>query len=177
MKTVRQNVFETNSSSTHAVTLCVSHDRKPSSKPYVEGGFYDFKLSTWGPNGEDESWYSKLQLLGLYLRILGRDDEFRKVLDLVGKFADIIITLNEEYWNKVEVYSDTEKVENPWSKQSKSAATWELDSRFDYFTKDEYSDCVEDFRDKVEDILSNDQTIVAFVCSGGWFDLTTYYDG
>ncbi len=166
MKTVRSQVFETNSSSTHAVTLCVSHARKPSMKPYSpDNAPITVNISKWN-SWEEESWTAKIQFLALYLKTLGRIQELEKCLKLISDFAGFDVEVNKEDLHKI----PTESIE--------ADAEELLGDHFSYFLREYYGhDSVEDFREVVEDLLSKDDTILAFICSTGWFDVQGYYDG
>lgn len=175
MKTVRSQVFETNSSSTHAVTLCVSHARKPAMRPYS----YDNEPITIGVRSynswEDEGWTTKMQFLALYLKPLGRLDELEKCRKMVEDFAGFEINFDQESLDKIKTPTDGTQISDSMSSDLEDEY---LSDYFSYFISEYHGhDSIADFREHVENLLSNDATILAFVCSTGWFDVEGYYDG
>lgn len=175
-QTVRQNVFETNSSSTHSATICVRTGTKPDMKPFSPDG--KLTVKPYMPDGTDETWRAKMGLLGYYLALMGRTEELPRIENIISEFSGVEIRYDQAEVNKID------KIEKPsYDNEDEDYDEAEeeyyeaLKDEFGYFGGSEYGDSVEDVEKSIKTILSDDDTVLAFVCSGGWFDTEHYYDG
>lgn len=178
MKTVRQNVFETNSSSTHSVTLCVRSGATPTMKPYSAGDVpVTVKISQWGYDGEDEGWQVKLGMLAAYLKTIGNLDRLEQIRSNLEKFAGFPISIDQESLDKLPTVSDQKRTEMDEDGCESEADDYVRDI-FSYFINEYYGhETVGDFRHAIDSVIEDDDTALAFLCSTGWFDVQGYYDG
>ena len=171
MRTIRQNVFETNSSSTHSATLCVRSGVKPSFKPYSPDGVIEVSLSA--PDGDSEDWFDKMGMLGTYLSLTDRKNELPRIEKIISDFSGMGVHFNAREVAAIKPI----KLGEDWTEGKKIEVIQEsVKNKFYYFGKSDYGDGIGDFIHSIETILKDDDTILAFVCSGGWFDTEHYYD-
>lgn len=167
-KTIRQNVFETNSSSTHSVTLCIPENIKPNYKPYSDTGILDVGVTDgyWYA----EAWNAKLTLLGAYLIITNRMNDLEKIEQVISDFTGMKVIFNKESVEKL--HKSVIDFNTNYPKEDY------LSDHFYNFLKNQYETIkIEEFTSLVEQILESNEMIIGFVCSDGWFNVCEYYDG
>jgi len=159
-KTIRQNVWETNSSSSHAVSLCIREKNIPTMKPYASNAEIIVSLRH---DYTYEDWENKMGLLGAYLVLSEQEDKLSKVEDIISDFAGINIRFNVSEIPVLTKYGKGKE---------------RIEGEFYLFTKAQYDEVpIDDFITDVEKILASDELILSFVCSTGWLNVSEYYDG
>lgn len=173
---IRQNCWETNSSSTHAITLNVKCASTLTTKPYSQDGIPIVIEKGWEDYSQ-ENWEAKMHFLGEYLAYTNRKSELKRVEKIISDFAGFPITYGENFYELVPVahptddLGDNEEYDNPYNDQ--------LMTKFGYFCDNNgYGyESSEDFVMDVEKILVTDFMILSFLCSDGWFCVEHYRDG
>ena len=177
---IRQNCWETNSSSTHAVTLNVL-EVEPTMKPYSKNNKTIVIEKTSWEDYSLENWKTKMHFLGEYLGFLNRKSEFSRIEKLISDFAGFEIVYGSLFYDIVPITLENEnelKTEKDYSviDEEDDDDYSVLMREFSYFSRG-YESCEEFFQEDVEKILSSDDMILSFICSDGWFEIETYYDG
>jgi hypothetical protein len=172
MKTtqIRQNCFETNSSSTHAFTLYVPSNVEISYKPYSETGKIIIPL---GNIGGDDTFMDKMIMLGRYLQIQKKFDDLHVIEKVVSEFSGIDVKYDTEYFSPTLRYNGEEYSDEDHAIE---------DQFYTFLSGDRYgygNGSVSNIREILDGILSSgsDKSILEFVCSFGWISCDTYYDG
>ncbi len=191
MKTIRQNCFETNSSSTHSLTLhAPSSVARPSTTFLAnEEGFIDVSLTT-DPSECESSMPDKLSFLLSYAYIVGDQSKFDQVKNVVETFTKIPIRAKINRWDYKERKNISETdVQTVCQEMAEIRATIEdkneADKKvgkkcnsFDYFVGDYGHSSMEDFMSEASKIFASDEMVLTFIFSNsGGFTSETYYDG
>lgn len=173
MKTIRPNCFETNSSSTHSLTL---HAPTAVGRPVTtflpnEEGVIEIRLSQ-SPSELESCLTDKLSFLLSYAYAAGDQAKFDNVRAVVEKFTGIPvkITLNK-CDGKICVTAEITEV------PAENSAD-DLEDFAGVFTGDYGNGSLEEFIDVAEKIFKSDDMILTFVFSNHYgFSSETYYDG
>jgi hypothetical protein len=165
-KTVRPNVFETNSSSTNACALYLKAGAVPDFKPFSNDGKISIRVDHF--SGGSEEWNYKLSILGTYALVTNQIDKMPIIEKAISEFTGMEMTFDE---GSIEQYI------SDGLKYPKVDMDDDINDTFYEFLGSYYGNSLEDFKEIMQTVLSCDKMIVAFVCSTGWFHLTAYYDG
>lgn len=150
-KQIRQNVYETNSSSTCAYTLSFYSSKQPNHKPIISG---PIKVGNWANTYED--WTTKLQMLAGYLTITKQPLDF--LISTVEKFSG----------DKLEFVIDD---------KLKDSSLEDYFDSFSYRHDYDYGNTVEDIESIMTEVLSSEENILKFLFVNGQIDVNEYYDG
>ena len=156
-KQIRNGVFESNSSSTHAFSIMVSTTALPQFIPIIRG-----PILVPVDAREDETWENKLTLLCGYLWLDKRHEDIVKIVNTLTEFCGSPIELD---------FSELQKYQE---------GKWPHESAVDYlstFQGGEDADDEETLKGKIEKIISSETALLAFVCRSNTYDLWCGYDG
>lgn len=162
MKTIRQNTFETNSSSTHAYTINVMANDKPTFKPLI----YVDKYTVTNSYDESDSWNGRATLCIRYGYITTGQPTVNNILEWLAEFLGVPVTLDERVLK---------------SSKECGAPVDDDEALHDYMRDEFYSWCrdggTEDFISDMNKITSDKNLFLSFVFSESSVSTETYYDG
>lgn len=160
MKTIRENTFETNSSSTHAYSVSVPAGGA-GYKPIVSGPVNLKQGNYW--YGDGQSWSSRIQLMYQYLGVTGRLGEFDAISEAISTFiGQPLVVESENKFADIGDYADLKEY---------------VRDEFYKFCNEDYSDGVEGFISSMNAIVGDVNKAVAFAFTEGIVDQHEYYDG
>jgi len=185
MKTIRHNTFETNSSSTHALSISMNNITKPTFKPIsedtVEIGIYSYGY---------ETWKDRLSMLITYCIVRDKISKINDILELVSGFVgfpvktvfkleDIYInTTDDSYNRKMYQIEKDGKFFRLYEWTDEMIDDDDFDQFSEFFGNSGYGeDSAKDLVDKLENIISNQEKLLAFVFSENPISSEEYYDG
>lgn len=178
MKTIRQNTFETNSSSTHAYTLqTVKLDNKPDLN-FLPDSDGIVKLSIRDADASNDP-RSKASLLLSFLAVCGLGELYHKALNTISEFSGYTVQVSDYRYNQDSGKWDVCDVviEEPYSPDEEEDDEWDnpiAENFGDYLY--EYGDTVSSFYDKMKEIAEDPEKTKIFVfCSKQGFSIDTYY--
>jgi hypothetical protein len=173
MKTIRPNCFETNSSSTHSLTL---HAPTAVGRPVTtflpnDEGVIEIQLDE-SPSELESCLTDKLSFLLSYAYASGDQAKFDNVRSVVEKFTGIPVKTVIQKREKTE-WVTAEVTEVPAENSAE-----DLEDFAGMFTGDYGNGPLEDFVSVAEEIFASDDMILTFVFSNHYgFSSETYYDG
>lgn len=188
MRTIRSNCFETNSSSTHSITLHAPGKIQEPTSTFLANkeGFIDVELDA--DPSPDSNLKDKLEFLLSFAYEVGDQDAFDTVKRVVEDFTKIPLRIKADVWNKdsrkwesfetTKVNPEAEENYLKFKKGDKKALDLTSDG-FGSFINEDYGHS--DFRDLYDEwnkIVASDDMIKTFIFSNHHaFTETEYYDG
>lgn len=169
MKTVRQSTFETNSSSTHSISLKLGKADAKYTRDVVFAPGQDaiiIHVDEWGPCASENTLNSKLGFIVECLIFLDSPlkDEFIKQAEAYGG-------------RKIEVSTPEGWSPNDWANMSEEEANDAWRDAFCEYEKADWQD-FNKFRSNLETLLSDVEKMLDFVfCSAIGFSTYEYFDG
>lgn len=173
MKTIRTNCFETNSSSTHSITLCgvnLSNNQKPT-MTFVKDAEIEIHVGCSDP---DSNVVGKLSFLLAYADTMADQVLFDRLIKVVEDFSGAIIKPYKTEYNREA---------KTWEKNAYLTVRSEagdLEDTFSEFIHSEYAHADgADIQNTVEKhIIDSDEKLIIFLFSThSAFDKQEYYDG
>lgn len=155
---IRQGSFETNSSSSHAFTLCFPSGGQPDSRPIIRG-----PISVGTCAGTDDGWQTKVEMLAAYLYISDRKDEIPRLEKIISDFAGGDIPLKFDFTN--------------WEKVILKYGEMGIGEYFETYTdgNSEYGNSEEEIISNFDNILKDDNLLLVFI-NNPVIQEDTYYD-
>ena len=188
MKTIRGNCFETNSSSTHSLTVHAPSnlDLKPAATflPDESG-----KISiTIGQDTDYESCLQdKLNFALTFAHTLGDQEGYDRVVRVVESFTNIPLDVKCRRYDSEAGKYVTEQVtsvvkhdlaEDADEEEREEAASDEMEDMFGSYTGDYGHGSVSDFIEEGKKVIASDQSILVFIFSNHCgFSRESHYDG
>ena len=159
MKTIRQNTFETNSSSTHALSLYSSKLGNRDVTFIASDDPVVVNVGGWLPFIINDSITEKIKFVVSYLFNTNQTDKLQEFQDAFNAFSP-------------------RKLEIVFNAKYEPCGVDSLDDYFSIFTCEYGHDGVEDFKVYADAIVKNADTMLDFVftSANGW-ESESYYDG
>ena len=173
MKTIRQNTFETNSSSTHAysVNRLVKTNRADTNIIPDEAG--EVKIHLTDDTGSSPQ--SKLTLLLFYAYTVGDQEMFDRIVRVVENFSGARVVASIKAWSGKE-WKQTCPVVTVSADGSRTGD--KMSDTFYSWTNESGHGSTEDFVSTMDEIGADDDTIKVFIFSSRQnISTETYYDG
>lgn len=182
MKTIRFNCFETNSSSTHALTIGF-----PLEFPKPEQKFITDQRFNLHESDFQNSMYEKANFFLSYAFVLGNVDHFNRVVSVIKDFCGVNVEAYIEKWNADTRTRDTIEI-TPESFKSLLLYSLETDEdlleelyeeeMFSYMIGDYGHSSVRDIVETVEPIISDYDKLQQVIFSNlSIFEEHHYFDG
>ena len=163
MKTTRTNCFETNSSSTHSLTVFSAGANLKPIYNFVGDDAGEVHVKVGNVYDVDSTPIEKLGFLLTYASVTGSQELFDRVVKIAADFS------------KLTIVPDKAEVEGEPLDEDEYEDV--LSDDFYKFTNEYGHGSVEDFKSSVDEIIEDDASILAFIFGAGGFDRTEHYDG
>ena len=175
MKTIRQNCFETNSSSTHALILCRTLSNSGIDTTFIPNANGEVHINTtYGGNCQDNDPWSKSKLLLYYAETISDESLYNRIVSVIESTAGVKVTTERTVYDNGKTKLDRPAFK-PLTEEEKQYA---IRDKFYKFTCEYGNGSVEGFVEAIESILNNDTNIKNFIfCSKNGIELNAYYDG
>lgn len=173
MKTIRQNTFETNSSSTHAYSVNRLNKANRADTNIIPDENGEVKVNLSDDSGSSPQ--SKLSLLLFYAYTVGDQEMFDRIVRVVENFsgarvAAVVNKWSGKSWQKncpvTTVLADGSRTDDA------------MEDTFCSWTNESGHGSTEDFVSTMDEIGADDDTIKVFIFSSRQnINTETYYDG
>lgn len=183
MKTIRSNCFETNSSSTHALTIEFPSVFRDVEMKFIIDQEFDLQESDF-----TNSSYDKANFFLAYAYVTNNKNLFETVVNLIEQFCGIKVTCYINKWNSVEKTRDKvvitsesfDDLSETITSQSDEKLIEELEEEdtFCYMLGEYGHDNVLDILEIVEPITKDEDKLLKIIFSNqSIFEEHSYYDG
>ena len=165
MKTIRQNTFETNSSSTHAISFSSTLSHPPEFIPVNNGPvIINVEIK------DTETWKNKVAMLGFITEFYKESPINTKELEnILSSYTGFSMTFNSDL--------KKEKRERYIKGYKLSEQEWFSDNLSGYFTGEYGFGSDESFLETLCEILKDEEKIKRFCFSENLYVIGSYYDG
>lgn len=179
MKTIRQSVFESNSSSTHSYSIATLNPKNPLDCTFIPNSNNEIHINLEdGPNASNATPQDKSALLLSFANITGDQELFDRVITVIELFTKAkVITSYSSYDRSLRKHVTT----TPYTVVNVSDAdsfNSNMEDNFSDFCSDLGHGSISEFVRAVKTLIVSDETIRTFIFSSNQgFIVESGYDG